>query len=135
MRQSFDIAREALKASPYVPDSVLEGEKFVLLPEDALHDRRVFQAAPVSKWPHPHSNHIIGRGAFVNHYAEVNNAANWSSRAFFAHGLPSFSPDFEGREVDMYRVITTLLVCMIILTCVIFCVNKFEYNLCRHAAS
>ena len=29
----FLTAKEALKSSPYVPDSLLEGAKFVLLPE------------------------------------------------------------------------------------------------------
>eukprot|EP01038_Epipyxis_sp_PR26KG_P008817 gene8817-11905_t len=33
VQDSFDIAKEALKSSPYVPYSLLEGEKFILLPE------------------------------------------------------------------------------------------------------
>jgi hypothetical protein len=33
VKASFDIAKEALKLSPYVPDSVFEGDKFILLPE------------------------------------------------------------------------------------------------------
>jgi hypothetical protein len=36
VKASFAIAKEALKASPYVPNSLLEGPKFVLLPDESL---------------------------------------------------------------------------------------------------
>jgi hypothetical protein len=43
IQASFDIAKEALKASPYIPDSLLEGEKFVLLPLAEGHDKHAIQ--------------------------------------------------------------------------------------------
>lgn len=41
---SFVIAKEALKASPYVPNSVLEGEKFILLPDDNSHSHQTLSS-------------------------------------------------------------------------------------------
>lgn len=81
VRHSFLIAKEALKASPCIADSVLEGEKFVLLPEHELHDTPIFLACR-KEWIMPHDGN--------------------------AH-IPSPPLDFEGREVDMHRIITTLL--------------------------
>ena len=82
VKHSFLIAKEALKASPCIADSVLEGEKFVLLPENDTHDVPIFQSCHVVEWVAP---------TYGN-----------------AH-IPSPPPDFEGREVDMHRIITTLL--------------------------
>ena len=108
MQQSFDIAREALKASPYVPDSVKEGEKFVLLPEAKpavagdvpplpLHDVPIFFGRPVDSWPGP-GQCLLGPNTDGNENGDGRH-----------ENLPVPPPDFEGREVDMYRVITMLL--------------------------
>ena len=108
---SFDIAREALKASPYVPDSVLEGEKFVLLPdhENANHDVPIFVSNPIVDWPGPghlrkgpSCSNIIDDDS-MSSPSDDNDNDNSSWQCW-----PSAPPDFEGREVDMYRVITTL---------------------------
>lgn len=146
MQSSFDIARQALKASPYVPDSVLEGDKFVLLPDgkssrsnstsDAtdvtrkgdLHDRPIFQTKSIPLWnssQHIHMGVTNGRVLATGDSSNSLNALVGTSLtrtffdgitgfsgAFFGSGtssLPPPPPDFEGREVDMYRVITTLL--------------------------
>lgn len=82
VKHSFLIAKEALKASPCIADSVLEGEKFVLLPENDSHDVPIFVSSHVSEWITPSNGN--------------------------AH-IPSPPPDFEGREVDMHRIISTLL--------------------------
>ena len=46
---------QALKASPCIADSILEGEKFVLLPDDSdrlrLHDEPIFVCRPVEVPP------------------------------------------------------------------------------------
>eukprot|EP01035_Chromulina_nebulosa_P018081 gene18081-23729_t len=101
--QAFEIATEALKSSPYVSNSVLEGEKFVLLPEHVSHDQAVFIAPKLPQWPSEKS-HLVGRGyssgAWID--GEKDPSANSVS-------LPQAPPDYEGREVDMHRVITTLL--------------------------
>ena len=82
VKHSFLIAKEALKASPCIADSVLEGEKFVLLPEGDSHDVPIFLSCHVLEWVSP---------TYGNSH------------------IPSPPPDFEGREVDMHRIITTLL--------------------------
>ena len=82
VKHSFLIAKEALKASPCIADSVLEGEKFVLLPENEAHDVPIFVSCHVSEWVTPPNGN--------------------------AH-IPSPPPDFEGREVDMHRIISILL--------------------------
>jgi CHAT domain len=82
VKHSFLIAKEALKASPCIADSVLEGEKFVLLPENETHDVPIFL-----------SSHVL----------------EWVSPTYGNSHIPSPPPDFEGREVDMHRIITTLL--------------------------
>jgi hypothetical protein len=153
VRHSFDIAREALKASPCVPDSVLEGEKFVLLPEvvpgKIEHDRPIFTSRAVSFWPLPgqcrmgpgpylppssasssspailtrSSSSTVttasGAGSDSSISAPVPGPIERSSSGgsrgnygYFSFGnshIPLPPPDFEGREVDMYRVITTVL--------------------------
>eukprot|EP00501_MAST-03F_sp_TOSAG23-6_P001735 GSMAST32.ASY1.ANO1.1811.1 assembled CDS len=44
--ESFDIGRVAVLSSPDVPDGVLESKKFLLLPQSANHNRRIFADAP-----------------------------------------------------------------------------------------
>lgn len=105
MQHAFDIAREALKSSPYVPNSLLEGEKFVLLPEAGSkraaggghvdHDVPIFSGKPVPSWPQAH------------HYTE--GAAGAAQHGSSLSSLPSPPIDFEGRELDMHRVITTIM--------------------------
>lgn len=186
VRESFDIAREALKASPYVPDSVLEGEKFILLPDDSLcsptdsdeaavtctstsssavtigtdeyaavtlqspasddsldsmgrvqtgagrdgvmrsgiHNVPIFQSRAVAEWPM--AGHILTGAKESNSSGRSDgglllpsistgrffDGTRGSSGSYFGSkdcSLPLPPPDFEGREVDMYRVITILL--------------------------
>lgn len=149
MQSSFEIARQALKASPYVPDSVLEGEKFILLPDGKSsrsnsggegielarrtekggpHDRPIFQTKSVAVWnssQHIHmgvtNGRVLATGDSSNSLSTLPrhslsrtffDGVTGCSGAFFGSGsssLPPPPPDFEGREVDMYRVITTLL--------------------------
>ena len=112
VKVSFDIAREALKASPYVPDSILEGEKFILLPDEGNHDVPIFNSKSILEWPG--SGHLRKGHACMS----VMDDETMSSPSDDSNGnhddddfnqcWPSPPPDFEGREVDMYRVITTL---------------------------
>ena len=104
VQQSFDIAREALKASPFVADSLLEGEKFILLPDGSRdpargplmsHDVPVFKARPVAAWPAP--------GQLV--FGPRSNNDDFETLG----SLPQPPLDFEGREIDMHRTITTVL--------------------------
>lgn len=177
VQEAFDIACEALKASPYVPDSVLEGEKFILLPDSntsapatrddiedtstgtstasapstdetisksekndvsptspsssskmsdltikanpGLHDVPIFQSRLVLEWPVPghirtgHSpSDLSNLGPTKHSGGRCFDGVSGSSGSYLGSNdssLPTPPPDFEGREVDMYRVITTLL--------------------------
>ena len=92
VQQAFDIGKQAVLSSPYIPNSSAEGEKFMLLPEDADHDIPVFVCNVVSQWP------LQG---------EANQ--NYFSSVLPQLSLPQPPEDFEGREVDMHRVITLVL--------------------------
>ena len=72
-----------------MPNSSIERDKFLLLPEGASHDKPVFVSQRVSKWP------------------TVNNVLRGLVSAPPDH-LPDTPEDFEGREVDMYNIITLL---------------------------
>jgi hypothetical protein len=136
VQASFDIARQALKAAPYVPDSVLEGEKFILLPESStplesqselrsisasIHDKPIFQSKLVSEWT---TSEFVKMGSNCNAPPSMTlsgplsttqryfDGISGSSGSFFGScnsSLPPPPPDFEGREVDMYKILTMLL--------------------------
>lgn len=108
-----------MKLSPYVPDSVLEGEKFVLLPEEPLeddnsvpgkpsdttekvqpplkkrmksrlHNTVLFTHKPINDWPSLPGHCTIG--------------ANRIDMKYFLSRIriPSPPTDFEGREVVIH---------------------------------
>jgi len=70
VKDSFSIAKEALRVSPYVADKLQEVNKFVLLPEEKegrgvttqLHDTAIFvnKALIGSEWPVPGKHCTIG---------------------------------------------------------------------------
>ena len=130
VKHSFDIARQALKSSPYVPDSVLEGEKFILLPEYSnestpenvgespsvdgasvpirvpsnYHDVRIFNGRSINSWPE-----MPSQCSMSNQNLPIGgNNISMLSNSILTQPLPSPPPDFEGREVDIHRVIMTL---------------------------
>lgn len=113
VKNSFSIAKEALKSSPYVPDSLLEGAKFILLPDystvtneahlDAFevasnhHNKVIFPSRPVVDWPMPGRHCTMGPNLIdVKTFLQSNR-------------LPSPPADFEGREVVMHNVIRSIL--------------------------
>lgn len=133
VQHSFDIARQALRSSPYVADSVLEGDKFILLPEVNVakkvneeflmeeplesipgatgriippdyHDVRIFTSPPVDEWPEFPSQCMMS-----GHDLPQGNGESGLSTSILTQVLPSPPPDFEGREVDIHKVIMTLL--------------------------
>jgi len=132
VQHSFDIARQALRSSPYVADSVLEGDKFILLPEVSIralsdefpmetsldgiaasscrvippdyHDIRIFSAGPVDHWPELSSQCMMS-----GHDLPLGNRESVLSSSILTQVLPSPPPDFEGREVDIHKVIMTLM--------------------------
>ena len=89
---AFDIGKQAVATCPYVPNSSVEGSKFMLLPEDGKHDMPVFKAKAVRRWP--------------------TSSASLRSLTFelqdISH-LPRPPEDFEGREIDMHNTIRVLL--------------------------
>jgi len=124
VKSSFLIAKEALKSSPYVPDSLLEGAKFILLPDYANetadaggsggsgginsgaddgsgisnhHNKAIFPSRPVVDWPVPGKHCTMGANLIdVKTFISSNH-------------LPSPPADFEGREVVMHNVIRSIL--------------------------
>jgi ABC-type enterochelin transport system ATPase subunit len=119
-----------LKSSPYVPNSVLEGEKFILLPDDngplsksvidisghrkgGFHDVPIFTSQSVPSWPaHKGHYHMGSQQRLSDFHSQLSTGGGRggdSKVILHHHHLPSPPPDFEGREVDMHRVITTLL--------------------------
>ena len=50
VKDSFEIGKQAVAASPSVPNSIDEMEKFILLPEDGDHDVKIFDAKPIGNW-------------------------------------------------------------------------------------
>lgn len=114
VKNSFLIAREALKLSPYVSDRVLEGDKFVLLPDYAgiagesltegaapitahHHNQAIFPSRPVCDWPVPNRHCTMGPNLI-------------DVRTFLASNrLPAPPADFEGREVVMHNLIRHIL--------------------------
>jgi hypothetical protein len=124
VRDSFSIAKEALKSSPYVPHSHLEGAKFVLLPDHAAltakaeaaagsgaggavdinpeaianyHNTVLFRCKPVVDWPLPGKHCTMGPN-LVDVKTFISN-----------YRLPSPPADFEGREVVMHNVIRNVM--------------------------
>ena len=120
---SFSIAKEALKNSPYVANSLLEGEKFILLPDSSptptvtsssitatttvssidttvsvrMHDEVMFNSREVSHWPPTPMHCTIGR-------------VPTNVTAFVAKNrLPKPPHDFEGREVNIHMLIRMIL--------------------------
>eukprot|EP00428_Durinskia_dybowskii_P077265 CAMPEP_0170354716 /NCGR_PEP_ID=MMETSP0117_2-20130122/257_1 /TAXON_ID=400756 /ORGANISM="Durinskia baltica, Strain CSIRO CS-38" /LENGTH=1034 /DNA_ID=CAMNT_0010608705 /DNA_START=686 /DNA_END=3790 /DNA_ORIENTATION=+ len=113
VKNAFAIAREALKLSPYVSDRVLEGDKFILLPDYSFvaseaqlddfsvganhHNKAVFPSRPVVDWPIPGKSCTMG--------ANLVDVTSFLA----ANRLPTPPADFEGREVVMHSVIRHLL--------------------------
>ena len=91
--QAFEIGKQAVKSSPRIPNSTVEGDKFVLLPEDKPHDSPVFIADIVSSWPPKTRKNVIPL---------LQRSPPDSSH------LPQPPEDFEGREIDMHRTINNL---------------------------
>lgn len=88
--KAFEIGQNAVAASPSVPSSMKEHDKFLLLPQDKPHNVPIFKAPILPRWPPEHSA-----------------AMRWEERLTPDY-LPEPPEDFEGREVDMYEVITAL---------------------------
>lgn len=88
--KAFEIGQNAVAASPSVPSSMKEHDKFLLLPQDKPHNVPIFRAPSLPSWP-----------------PENSAAMRWEDRLTPDY-LPEPPEDFEGREVDMYEVITAL---------------------------
>jgi hypothetical protein len=85
---AFEIGRQAVAASPHVPNPQIEGDKFLLLPTDQDHNVSIFAGRPLRGGVH----RMVSGWAYQN-----------------AAHLPTPPEDFLGREVDMYRTINACL--------------------------
>jgi hypothetical protein len=90
VKDSFSIAKEALRVSPYVADKLQEVNKFVLLPEEKegggvntqLHDTAIFvnKALIGSEWPVPGKHCTIGsKRADVSTFYQVGELSIYLS--------------------------------------------------------
>ena len=94
MRHAFEAGKSAVNTSPLISRELgsAEGEKFVLLPEDASHEEPVFESPRIrTVWP------IMD--------TRPNTLGGMPSRIPDCSHLPRVPEDFEGREIDMHRVI------------------------------
>lgn len=93
VKHAFEIGKSAVISSPRVPNSMMESDKFLLLPEDSNHERPIFIAPFIPDWP----------------------SSKQSLPLLLQNQLPSTShlplppDDFQGREVDMHRVIHEIM--------------------------
>jgi len=88
LKDSFEIGKQAVLSSATVPNADEEMKKFMLLPEDGVHDIPIFTAEQVPEWPLPQNG--------TNTYDE-----NIS--------LPAPPQGFLGRETDMYQTLNSVL--------------------------
>lgn len=128
VKASFAIAKEALKASPYVPNSVVEGEKFVLLPDDTPAIVSPDTVRDTSGDTAGHHNNNNGNNNNKSHeeviFAGAGMVLDWPQPGMCTiganrmdvkvfqhfHGrLPRPPADFEGREVQMNGLVRHLL--------------------------
>jgi len=89
---AFEIGKQAVAASPNVPNSHSEGEKFLLLPEGQEHNVSIFTGTPL-------------RGPAHRHAAWLHDST-WPTRLYH---LPNPPEDFLGRSSDMFRTVTSIL--------------------------
>lgn len=126
---SFTIAQEALKSSPLVPNSVLEGDKFILLPErEHIAASLNATAGTALTTSSDSADTVSGVDEFKLHHQKVvfsnRVVSDWPPSArhctigpnrtdlatFLSRiRLPKPPPDFEGREVLMNGVIRQIL--------------------------
>uniref|UniRef100_A0A7R9ZCI5 CHAT domain-containing protein n=1 Tax=Pseudictyota dubia TaxID=2749911 RepID=A0A7R9ZCI5_9STRA len=85
LKQSFEMAKQAVKLCPQIPNAADEVRKFLLLPEDGDHDVPIFFTKPRTS--------SFGRKPSLL-------PSPWM--------LPAPPEVFVGREMDMYRIIQNL---------------------------
>ncbi|GMH59438.1 hypothetical protein TL16_g02832, partial [Triparma laevis f. inornata] len=111
VKSSFEIGRQAVAASPSVPNSADEMEKFILLPEDGNHDVRIFEAKPI-----PSGNWRQREGGGGKERRNVSSMRDsWArggrmgSSGKGMSSLPSPPEDFIGRERELYHILDAVL--------------------------
>lgn len=86
LQESFDLGRQAVRVSPSVPGASGEVENFLLLPEGANHDVKIFGTP---------RQHGLGKSTLA-------------TRSLPSRILPCPPQKLIGREVEMYRVVQSL---------------------------
>ena len=108
VRDSFEIGRQAVNASPSVPNAEAEMLKFLLLPEFGDHNVQIFKGAKqVGKW----SQREGGGGKDARRIQDLRMswAVDRKGESTSALNLPAPPEDFLGRENDMYEVLNAIL--------------------------
>jgi hypothetical protein len=110
VQHAFDIGRQAVAASPNVPNSQVETTKFLLLPEDQDHHFSPFPPAP-----------LLGGAPSLSGSRSLALESSWSLLQEATHYLPTPPEDFLGREVFMYRCVTPMLCLSVLCMCAYVC--------------
>jgi hypothetical protein len=89
VENAFNIGRQAVNSSPYVNEAERESKKFILLPENEPHDAIIFSRKEVQGWS-------------ATKHCVYGSSGHLSPGSKHTHSPPLI---FEGRQVDVYRVI------------------------------
>ena len=110
VKDSFEIGKQAVAASPSVPNSMDEMEKFILLPEDGDHDVRIFNAKSIGNWKQREGGGGKERSvsSMRKSWAQGGNRFNSTGSGRLSL-LPSPPEDFLGRETEMYIILNAVL--------------------------
>ena len=104
LQQSYDLAIQAIKHSPDVPNPDLEAKKFVLLPEGKDHNIYLFYD---KENPSPGGSSTMGQSLPSNDSGSVGRSP--PKRSDHSR-LPVPPQIYVGRERDMYRITKALFV-------------------------
>uniref|UniRef100_A0A7S1UPK7 CHAT domain-containing protein n=1 Tax=Grammatophora oceanica TaxID=210454 RepID=A0A7S1UPK7_9STRA len=120
VKEAFEQGCKAVRATPNLRNPEIEMKKFVLLPRDGNHDVPVFNAKPLREWPNMGSSRILQassrprRGRSLMRSRSLYFGGARSSELSVRNMMqedPSPTPpqDFMGREVDMFKVLGSIL--------------------------
>ena len=105
---SFEIGRQAVNASPSVPNAEAEMRKFLLLPKFGDHNVQIFKGAKqIGKWSQQEG--VGGKDSRRIQDLRMSWAVDRRGESTSALNLPAPPEDFLGRENDMYEVLNAVL--------------------------
>ena len=104
VRDAFMIGKQAVNTCPDIGDAEAEMEKFKLLPEGANHNVRIFDARRLGAKKENSFKLSLSLGRNLS-----GNGGGGEGEKKRCFGVPLSPEDFMGREVDMWKVLNTVL--------------------------